>query len=190
LSQQSPLGAKITAQRGQHVFDLVETLGKPVIAAINGYALGGGCELAMACTLRVAADTARLGQPEINLGLIPGYGGTQRLSRLVGRGRALELLLRGHQIDAAEAHRIGLVDRVVPRAELMPTALGLAVELAAKAPVAARAILEAVHKGLQMPFAEGQAYEATLFGLVVTTEDMQEGTRAFLEKRTPAFKGR
>jgi enoyl-CoA hydratase len=190
LSQQSPLGAKITAQRGQHVFDLVETLGKPVIAAINGYALGGGCELAMACTLRVAADTARLGQPEINLGLIPGYGGTQRLSRLVGRGRALELLLRGHQIDAAEAYRIGLVDRVVPRAELMPTAIGLAVELAAKAPVAARAILEAVHKGLQMPFAEGQAYEATLFGLVVTTEDMQEGTRAFLEKRTPAFKGR
>ncbi len=187
LSQQSPLGAKITAQRGQHVFDLVETLGKPVIAAINGYALGGGCELAMACTLRVAADTARLGQPEINLGLIPGYGGTQRLSRLVGRGRALELLLRGHQIDAAEAHRIGLVDRVVPRAELMPTALGLAVELAAKAPVAARAILEAVHKGLQMPFAEGQAYEATLFGLVVTTEDMQEGTRAFLEKRRPRF---
>jgi enoyl-CoA hydratase len=190
LSQQSPLGAKMTAQRGQHVFDLLETLGKPVIAAINGYALGGGCELAMACTLRVAADTARLGQPEINLGLIPGYGGTQRLSRLVGRGRALELLLRGHQIDAAEAYRIGLVDRVVPRAELMPTAFTLAVELATKAPVAARAILEAVHKGLQMPFAEGQAYEATLFGLVSTTEDMQEGTHAFLEKRTPAFKGR
>ena len=190
LSQQSPLGARITAQRGQHVFDLVETLGKPVIAAINGFALGGGCELAMACTLRVAADTARLGQPEINLGLIPGYGGTQRLSRLVGRGRALELLLRGHQIDAAEALRIGLVDRVVPGAELMAAALALAMELAAKAPVAARAILEAVHKGLQMPFAEGQAYEATLFGLVVTTEDMQEGTRAFLEKRKPAFRGR
>ena len=190
LSQQSPLGAKITAQRGQHVFDLVETLGKPVIAAINGFALGGGCELAMACTLRVAADTARLGQPEINLGLIPGYGGTQRLSRLVGRGRALELLLRGHQIDAAEALRIGLVDRVVPGAELMTAALALAMELAAKAPVAARAILEAVHKGLQMPFAEGQAYEATLFGLVATTEDMQEGTRAFLEKRRPAFRGR
>jgi enoyl-CoA hydratase len=190
LSQQSPLGARITAQRGQHVFDLVETLGKPVIAAINGFALGGGCELAMACTLRVAADTARLGQPEINLGLIPGYGGTQRLSRLVGRGRALELLLRGHQIDAAEALRIGLVDRVVPGAELMAAALALAMELAAKAPGAARAILEAVHKGLQMPFAEGQAYEATLFGLVATTEDMQEGTRAFLEKRRPAFRGR
>jgi enoyl-CoA hydratase len=190
LSRQKPLGAKITAQRGQHVFDLVETLGKPVIAAINGFALGGGCELAMACTLRVAADAARFGQPEINLGLIPGYGGTQRLARLVGRGRALELLLRGHQIDAAEAFRIGLVDRVVPRAGLMPAALALAQELASKAPVASRAILEAVHKGLQMPFAEAQSYEATLFGLVATTEDMQEGTRAFLEKRKPAFTGR
>jgi enoyl-CoA hydratase len=190
LSQQTPLGAKVTAQRGQHVFDLVETLGKPVIAAINGFALGGGCELAMACTLRIAADTARFGQPEINLGLIPGYGGTQRLPRLVGRGRALELLLRGHQIDAAEAFRIGLVDRVVPRAELMPAALALAQELASKAPVASRAILEAVHKGLQMPLAEAQSYEATLFGLVATTEDMQEGTRAFLEKRKPAFTGR
>src|SRR5215212_67462 len=190
LAVQSPISGREHALAGQHVFDLIENLGKPVIAAINGFALGGGCELAMACTLRVAADTARLGQPEINLGLIPGYGGTQRLSRLVGRGRALELLLRGHQIDAAEALRIGLVDRVVPGAELMAAALALAMELAAKAPVAARAILEAVHKGLQMPFAEGQAYEATLFGLVATTEDMQEGTRAFLEKRRPAFRGR
>jgi enoyl-CoA hydratase len=190
LSRQKPLGAKITAQRGQHVFDLVETLGKPVIAAINGFALGGGCELAMACTLRVAADAARFGQPEINLGLIPGYGGTQRLARLVGRGPALLLLLRGQPIDAAVAFRIGLVDRVVPRAGLMPAALALAQELASKAPVASRAILEAVHKGLQMPFAEAQSYEATLFGLVATTEDMQEGTRAFLEKRKPAFTGR
>jgi enoyl-CoA hydratase len=190
LSQQTPLGAKMMAQRGQHVLDLIETLGKPVIAALNGYALGGGCELAMACTVRIAADTARLGQPEINLGLIPGYAGTQRLTRLVGRGRALELLLRGHQIDAAEAFRIGLVDRVVPAAELMPTALALARELAEKAPIAVRAILEAVHRGQQMPFGEAQAYEATLFGLVATSEDMQEGTRAFLEKRTPAFKGR
>ena len=190
LAQQSPLGAKITAQRGQHVFDLVETLGKPVIAAVNGVALGGGCELAMACTLRMAADTARFGQPEINLGLMPGYAGTQRLPRLVGRGRAMELLLAGHQIDAAEAYRIGLVDRVVGREELMPAAVALARELGAKAPVAVRAILEAVHKGLQMPFAEAQAYEATLFGLVATTEDMQEGTRAFLEKRKPAFRGR
>jgi enoyl-CoA hydratase len=190
LSEQSPLGTKMLAQRGQHVFDLVETLGKPVIAALNGYALGGGCELAMACTLRIAADTARLGQPEITLGLIPGYAGTQRLTRLIGRGRALELLLRGHQIDAAEAFRIGLVDRVVPAADLMPTAQALAQELAQKAPVAVRAILEAVHRGQQMPFAEAQAYEATLFGLVATTEDMREGTRAFLEKRKPTFKGR
>ena len=190
LSQQLPLGAKMLAQRGQHVFDLVETLGKPVIAALNGYALGGGCELAMACTVRIAADTARLGQPEINLGLIPGYGGSQRLPRLVGRGRALELLLRGHQIDAAEAFRIGLVDRVVPAADLMPTAQALAHELAQKAPIAVRAILEAVYRGEQMAFAEAEAYEATLFGLVATTEDMREGTRAFLEKRKPGFKGR
>jgi enoyl-CoA hydratase len=190
LASQSPLAAKATALRGQHVFDLVETLGKPVVAAINGYALGGGCELAMACTLRVAADTARLGQPEINLGLIPGYAGTQRLTRLVGRGRALELLLLGHHIDAAEAYRIGLVDRVVPRAELIPSALRLAQDLASKAPIAAKAILEAVHKGAQMPFAEAAAFEAALFGLVAATDDMQEGTRAFLEKRRPVFKGR
>ena len=190
LSQQSPLGAKMLAQRGQHVFDLVETLGKPVIAALNGYTLGGGCELAMACTVRIAAGTARLGQPEINLGLIPGYAGAQRLPRLVGRGRALELLLRGNQIDAAEAFRIGLVERVVPAADLMPAAQALAHELAQKAPIAVRAILEAVHRGGQMAFAEAEAYEATLFGLVATTEDMQEGTRAFLEKRKPAFKGR
>jgi enoyl-CoA hydratase len=190
LAQQSPLGAKMLAQRGQHVFDLVETLGKPVIAALNGYTLGGGCELAMACTMRIAAETARLGQPEINLGLIPGYAGSQRLPRLVGRGRALELLLRGHQIDAAEAFRIGLVDRVVPAADLMPAAQALAHELAQKAPIAVRAILEAVYRGGQMALAEAEAYEATLFGLVATTEDMQEGTRAFLEKRKPAFKGR
>jgi enoyl-CoA hydratase len=190
LARQSATNAQLTARRGQQVFDLIETLGKPVIAAINGFALGGGCELAMACTVRIAADTARLGQPEINLGLIPGYGGSQRLPRLVGRGRALELLLRGHQIDATEAYRIGLVDRVVPAAELMPSAVALARELAGKAPLAVRAILDAVHAGLQMPFAEAQAYEAALFGLVSTTEDMQEGTRAFLEKRKPAFRGR
>jgi enoyl-CoA hydratase len=161
-----------------------------VIAAINGYALGGGCELAMACTIRLAADTAKLGQPEINLGLMPGYAGTQRLARLVGRGRALELLLTGDQIPAQEAHRLGLVNRVVPAAELMAQARALAATLAAKAPVAARYIIDAVNKGLQMPFAEAQIHEATLFGLVASTEDMREGTRAFLEKRAAAFKGK
>ena len=190
LAVQSAVSGREHARAGQHVLDLIENLGKPVIAAINGYALGGGCELAMACTLRVAADTARLGQPEINLGIIPGYAGTQRLARLVGRGRALEVLLTGDQLPASEAHRIGLVDRVVPAAELMAEARKLAGILAAKAPVAVRYILDAVGKGLQMPFAEAQVYEATLFGLVASTEDMREGTRAFLEKRRPAFKGR
>lgn len=190
LSVQTPTGGRDHAMRGQHVLDLIENLGKPVIAAINGYALGGGCELAMACTIRIAADTARLGQPEINLGIIPGYAGTQRLARLVGRGRALELLLSGDQITAAEAHRIGLVNRVVAAADLMAEARKLAQALARKAPIAVRYIIDAVNKGLQMPFAEAQAFEATLFGLVSTTEDMREGTRAFLEKRTAEFKGK
>jgi enoyl-CoA hydratase len=190
LAEQSPTGARDHAMRGQHVLDLIENMGKPVIAAINGYALGGGCELAMACTLRVAADTAKIGQPEINLGLIPGYAGTQRLSRLIGRGRALELLLIGDPITAAEAHRLGLVNRVVPAAELMPEARRIAAALAAKAPVAVRYIIDAVNKGLQMTLAEGQVFEATLFGLVATTEDMREGTRAFLEKRKAEFKGK
>jgi enoyl-CoA hydratase len=190
LSVQTPIEGRELAIRGQHVFDLVENLGKPVIAAVNGYALGGGCELAMACTIRIASDTATLGQPEINLGLMPGYGGTQRLARLVGRGRALELLLSGDQMSAAEAHRIGLVNRVVPAAELMAEARKWAQALAVKAPIAVRYILEAVNKGLQMPFAEAQAFEATLFGLVSTTEDMREGTRAFLEKRRIEFKGK
>jgi enoyl-CoA hydratase len=190
LATQSPVGGRDHAMRGQHVLDLIENMGKPVIAAINGFALGGGCELAMACTLRLAADTAKLGQPEINLGLMPGYGGTQRLARLVGRGRALELLLTGDQIPAQEAHRLGLVNRVVPAAELMTAARALAAALAAKAPVAARYIIDAVNKGLQMPLAEAQVHEATLFGLVASTEDMREGTRAFLEKRKAEFKGK
>jgi len=172
------------------VFDLVETLGKPTIAAINGFALGGGCELAMSCTLRIAADTARLGQPEINLGLIPGYGGTQRLARLIGAGPALELLLTGQQVSAQEAHRLGLVNRVVPAAELQTEVSALAGLLASKPPIAARYIIEAVQKGLQMSCAEGQRFEATLFGLVASTDDMREGTRAFLEKRKPEVKGR
>jgi enoyl-CoA hydratase len=190
LAVQSPTGGREHAVTGQHVLDLIEQMGKPVIAAINGYALGGGCELAMACTIRIAADTAKLGQPEINLGIIPGYAGTQRLARIVGKGRALELLLSGDQVTAQEAHRLGLVNRVVPAADLMAEAKKLAVSLASKAPVAVRYILEAVNKGLEMPFAQAQIFEATLFGLVASTDDMREGTAAFLEKRKPAFKGK
>jgi enoyl-CoA hydratase len=189
LAVQTPTSGREHALAGQHVLDLIENLGKPVIAAINGFALGGGCELAMACTLRLAADTARLGQPEINLGIIPGYAGTQRLSRLVGKGRALEIMLTGAPISAVEAERMGLVNRVVPAAELMTAAKSLAHTLANQAPVAVRYILSAVNKGLEMPFAEGCVYEATLFGLVGATDDMREGTRAFLEKRKPGFKG-
>jgi enoyl-CoA hydratase len=190
LAVQTPVSGREHARTGQHVFDLLEHLGKPVIAALNGVALGGGCELAMACTLRVAADTAKLGQPEINLGLMPGYAGTQRLSRLVGKGRALEILLTGDAIGAEEALRIGLVNRVVPASELMSESKKLAATLAAKAPVAARYIIDAVNQGLEMPLSEAEAHEATLFGLVSTTDDMREGTRAFLEKRKAEFKGR
>jgi len=163
---------------------------KPVIAAVAGFALGGGCELAMMCDFIIAADNAKFGQPEINLGLIPGYAGSQRLPRLVGRGRALEMLLTGAQITAEEAHRIGLVNKVVPAASLLTEARALAHTLAGKAPVAVRYILEAVSGGLEMSFADAQDYEATLFGLVSTTDDMREGTRAFLEKRKAAFQGR
>jgi enoyl-CoA hydratase/carnithine racemase len=190
LAVQTPSGGREHAHRGQHVLDLIETMGKPVIAAINGFALGGGCELAMACTLRIAADTARLGQPEIKLGLMPGYAGTQRLVRLVGRGRALEMVLTGEPITADEALRIGLVTRVVPAAQLMREAKALAADLATKAPIALRYGIDAILKGAEMPFGEACLYEATLFGLVASTEDMREGTTAFLEKRRPEFKGR
>jgi enoyl-CoA hydratase len=190
LALQTPTTGREHALTGQHVLDLIEHIGKPVIAAINGYALGGGCELAMACTIRIASETAKLGQPEINLGIIPGYAGTQRLARIVGRGRALELLLTGDQITAQEAYRLGLVNRVVAAAELLPQAKTLAASLAAKAPIAIRYILDAVHKGLEMPFPQAQIFEATLFGLVASTDDMREGTRAFLEKRKADFKGR
>jgi enoyl-CoA hydratase len=189
LAVQSPAQGKEHALRGQHAFDLIENMGKPVIAAINGFALGGGCELAMACTLRLAADTARLGQPEVNLGLTPGYGGTQRLPRLVGTGVALDLLLTGRQVKADEALRIGLVNRVVPAADLMAEAKTLANALAAKAPIAVQYILEGVHRGVEQPFDKAQFLEATLFGLVASTKDMREGTAAFLEKRKPEFKG-
>jgi enoyl-CoA hydratase len=190
LAVQTPTSGREHALAGQHVFALVENMGKPVIAAINGYALGGGCELAMACTLRVAADTAKVGQPEISLGLIPGYAGTQRLPRLVGKGRAMELILTGTPIGADDALRIGLVNRVVPAAELMASARALAHQLARSAPIAMRYIVNAVNKGSEMPFAEASQYEATLFGLVASTDDMREGTAAFLQKRKPEFKGR
>jgi enoyl-CoA hydratase len=189
LAVQSPVQGKEHARHGQHVFDLIENLGKPVIAAINGFALGGGCELALACTIRIAAENARLGQPEINLGIVPGYGGTQRLPRLVGKGVALDLLLTGRQVTAQDALQVGLVTRVVPSAELMSEAKRLAGDLATKAPIAVQYILEAVHRGLEQPFDKGQFLEATLFGLVASTKDMREGTTAFLEKRKPSFKG-
>lgn len=190
LAVQTPVGGRDHARHGQRICDRIERLGKPVIAAINGFALGGGCELAMSCTMRLASDNAKFGQPEINLGLIPGYGGSQRLPRLIGRGRAQELLLTGDMINADEAYRIGLVNKVYPAALLMDEARKLAHTLAAKAPVAVRFILDAVASGLDMPFPEAEDHEATLFGLVSTTDDMREGTTAFLEKRNAQFKGR
>jgi enoyl-CoA hydratase len=189
LARDSPERARQRARRGQEVFDQIEQLGKPVIAAVNGFALGGGCELAMACTLRLAADTARFGLPEINLGLIPGFAGTQRLVRLVGKTKAMELILTGNPIAAHEALDCGLVNRVVPAASLMADTRALAAELAAKAPIALRYAIEAVNHGVEMPFADACAFEAALFGLTMTTEDMREGTRAFLEKRKAEFKG-
>jgi enoyl-CoA hydratase len=190
LAVQTPITGRDRALAGQHVLDLIEHMGKPVIAAINGYALGGGCELALACTLRLASETAMIGQPEITLGILPGYAGTQRLARLVGKGRAMEMTLTGTSLTATEAERIGLVNRVVPSAALMAEAGKLAGVLAKQAPIAMRYILDAINSGLEMPFAEGCRFEATLFGLVAATEDMREGTSAFLEKRKPDFKGR
>lgn len=190
LAVQGPIEGKQTAEYGQNVLRLIENLGKPVIAAINGYALGGGCELALACTLRVAAENARLGQPEVKLGIIPGYGGTQRLPRLVGKGIALELLLTGEMISAEEAHRIGLVNHVTRREDVIPTAEKIARQILANAPLAVRFCLEAVTAGLEMPLDEALQLEATLFGLSTTTEDMREGTRAFLEKRPAHFQGK
>jgi enoyl-CoA hydratase len=190
LAVLSPAEAQRHAMRGQRLFDRIEQLGKPVIAAVNGFALGGGCELAMACSLRMAADTARLGQPEINLGIMPGYAGSQRLPRLVGKGRALEILLSGDMVSAQRAFEIGLVNRVVPAADLMTEARKWAATLASKAPIAVRYILEAVHHGGEMPFADGEYLEASLFGLVASTDDMREGTRAFLDKRAAVWQGK
>jgi enoyl-CoA hydratase len=190
LAVQTPTSGREHALAGQHVLDLIENMGKPVIAAINGYALGGGCELAMACTLRIAADSAKLGQPEIALGLIPGYAGTQRLPRLVGRGKAMELILTGTPIGADEALRIGLINRVVPAADLMAETRKLAAQLAKNAPIAMRYIITAVNRGVEIPFADATQYEATLFGLVASTDDMREGTTAFLQKRKAEFRGK
>jgi enoyl-CoA hydratase len=182
--------AKEFSREGQELFDLIEHLGKPVIAAVNGYALGGGCELALACHIRLASDNAKFGQPEINLGVIPGYGGTQRLARLIGRGRAMELILTGNQIDAQEALRIGLVNRVVPVSELLPLAKRLAEVITAKGQIAVRMALKAVNITQESTLSDGQQLEASLFGVCCDTQDFQEGTRAFLEKRKPEFKGK
>ena len=190
LAVQTPIEGKEHARRGQLIFDAIENLGKPVIAAVNGFALGGGCELAMACTIRLAADTARFGQPEINLGIIPGYAGSQRLPRLVGKGIALEILLTGDMISAARAFEIGLVNRVVPAAELMTEAKKLAQTLAAKAPIATRYIIEAVNQGLDAPLTVGQYVETALFGAIASSADMKEGTKAFLEKRKAVWQGK
>src|ERR1041384_3086585 len=182
--------AEQSSRYGQDVLNWSENLGNPVIAAINGFALGGGCETAMACTIRLAAEHAKFGQPEVKLGVLPGGGGTQRLPRLIGKGRALQLILTGGMINASEAYRIGLVNEVVPATELMPRAEALLREIFANAPVAIKYSLEAVNKGMDTSQAEGLALEASFFGLCAATEDKHEGTRAFLEKRAPQFQGR
>jgi enoyl-CoA hydratase len=190
LAKQDAVSGKEYAHRGQAVLDLIENLGKPVIACINGFALGGGCELALACTMRLASDNARLGQPEVKLGIIPGYGGTQRLPRLVGKGLAMQMVLSGEMISAQEAHRMGLVNEVVAAAELVPRAEAIATKIIANAPLAVQYAMEAVNKGMEMTLAEGLFLEASLFGVCCATEDKKEGTAAFLEKRAAAFKGR
>jgi enoyl-CoA hydratase len=190
LAALSPAGAHAFARRGQQVFRMLETSSKPSVAAINGYALGGGLELAMACTVRFAAENAKLGQPEVKLGIIPGYGGTQRLPRLVGRGRAMELLLAGEPVTAAEAHRIGLVNAVVPQAGLLNYCRGWLDKVLANAPMALALVLEAVDVGQHVGLEEGLRMEAAAFAVSVATEDSREGTRAFLEKRKPAFAGK
>jgi enoyl-CoA hydratase len=190
LEQQSPLEAQHRARAGQAIFRRFETSPKPTIAVINGFALGGGCELAMACHVRLASDKAKLGQPEVKLGIVPGYGGTQRLPRLVGRGAALKLLLTGDMIDAAEAYRLGLVDQVTSPDALQETARALATAMIANAPLALAGCIEAVDRGLDTSLEGGCAIESDFFGLLSATADMKEGMRAFLEKRAPTFHGR
>ena len=190
LADVDAYGAEESSRFGQGVLDLVENLGKPVIAAINGFALGGGCETAMACTIRIAAEHAKFGQPEVKLGLLPGGGGTQRLPRLVGKGRALQLILTGETISAQEAYRIGLVNEVVSAADLIGRAEAILKQIMANAPIAVKFSLDAANKGLETSQREGLALEASHFGICAATEDKKEGTSAFLEKRAPKFRGR
>jgi enoyl-CoA hydratase len=190
LAKQTPVEGKEFSLFGQEVIHRLETMGKPSIAAINGFALGGGCELALACTMRIASKNAKLGQPEVKLGILPGYGGSQRLPRLCGKGVAHELVLTGEMITAEEAARVGLVNRVVELNELLPAAEAIAKKIIANAPLAVKYAMEAVERGMEMPQEEGLFLEATLFGLCCATEDMREGTRAFLEKRPAKFEGR
>ena len=190
LQKNNPIEAKEYTHRGQAVLDLIENLGKPVIACINGFALGGGCELAMACTMRLAAENVKLGQPEVKLGIIPGYGGTQRLPRLVGKGVAMQLLLTGEMITAQEAHRIGLVNEVVPADQLISRAEAIAQSIIKNAPLAIQYCLEAVNHGMEMTLPEGLFLEATLFAVSCASDDKKEGTSAFLEKRPANFKGK
>lgn len=190
LAVQDAVGGKEYTHRGQNVLNLIENLGKPVIACINGFALGGGCEIAMACTMRLASDNAKLGQPEVKLGIIPGYGGSQRLPRLVGKGIAMQMVLAGETITAQEAHRIGLVNEVTTPADLIPRAEAIAQKIIANAPLAVQYAMEAVNRGMEMTLAEGLYLEATLFGLCCATQDKAEGTKAFLEKRPAVFKGK
>ena len=190
LARVTAFEAEQSSRFGQEVLDLIEDLGKPVIAAVNGFALGGGCETAMACTMRIAVETAKFGQPEVKLGLIPGGGGTQRLPRLVGKGRALQLILSGEMISAQEAYRIGLVNEIVAATDLITRAEAILEQIAANAPIAVKFALEAANKGMETSQSEGLLLEASYFGLCAATEDKKEGTSAFLEKRAPQFRGR
>jgi enoyl-CoA hydratase len=190
LAERTPVDGKEFSLFGQEIIRRLETMGKPSIAAINGFALGGGCELALACTMRIASRNAKLGQPEVKLGILPGYGGTQRLARLCGKGVAHELILAGEMIGAEEALHIGLINRVTEPPELLPTAESIARKIIANAPLAVKYAMEAIEHGMEMPQEEGLFLEATLFGLCCSTDDMREGTRAFLEKRPAKFQGR
>jgi enoyl-CoA hydratase len=190
LAQKNPFTGKETSERGQQILSRIERFPKVVIAAINGFALGGGCELALACQIRIASDKAQIGLPEVTLGIIPGYGGTQRMVRLLGKARALELILTGNRVPAEEAARIGLVNRVVPHEQLMESAEEMARTIMSRGPLAVRAAIEAVVIGSDMSFEEGQFLEATLFGLLAASEDMKEGMGAFLEKRKAEFRNK